>query len=219
MSHKYTVNQVAEYQRCVADPVYFAQEYVKVIDVHEGLIPFDPRPKHVDLLEKAWKNRFVIAKGGRTSGKTTVSWVYALHQILFVERASVALLSVRNEVAKHILHQMKIAYEMLPLWMQQGVLEWNQGSIELENGSRVMASFGGTNALRGQAFTHILMDEFAFWPEPIIEDFWTCVYPTVSSGKTTKVIIASTPNERGNMFDAIWRDAESGTNGYVPVEL
>lgn len=220
VSHKFTMDQVEEFHRCQRDPAYFAEKYVKVIHYDTGIVPFEMRPEHVNFLEKVSPHLRLIANGKRMSGKTTVSWVYALHQMLFTEHANVAILSTTDEHAKHILHQLKLAYEMLPFWMQHGVLEWNKRNIELENGSRAMAAFGGSDALRGHAFTLIMLDEMAFWPERIIEGFWSRIYPTVSSGTKTKVIVTSTPNTRTiSEFDLLWSGAESGKNEFVPVRL
>ena len=93
--------------------------------------------------------------------------------------------------ARDILGRLQLAYENLPKWLQQGVVSWNKGSVDLENGSRVVASSTSSSAVRGGSYNMIFLDEFAFVPTNVAEDFFSSVYPTISSGKSTKVIIVS----------------------------
>ena len=159
----------------------------------------------------------------RQSGKSTTVTSYLLHYILFNQSMSVALLANKLTTARELLGRLKLAYEFLPLWLQQGVLEWNKGSIVLENGSKVLASSTSSSAIRGGSFNCILLDEFAYVPQNVAEEFFSSVYPTITSGKTTKVIITSTPNGL-NMFYKIWMNAnkqpnEEGKNEYCPMEV
>ena len=107
---------------------------------------------------------------------------------------NVAILANKASTARDILGRLQLAYENLPKWLQQGVMSWNKGSLDLENGSRVVASSTSSSAVRGGSYNMIFLDEFAFVPTNVAEDFFSSVYPTISSGKSTKVIIVSTPN-------------------------
>ena len=214
--------QVEEYMRCSNDPIYFINNYVKIVSLDKGTIPFGLYPFQEQLVNTIHDNRFCIAKMSRQSGKSTTVTSYILHQILFNQNMSVAILANKLTTARELLGRLKLAYEFLPMWLQQGVIEWNKGSIVLENGSKVLASATSSSAVRGGSHNFLLLDEFAYVPQNVAEEFFSSVYPTITSGKTTKVVMTSTPNGL-NMFYKIWvnankKDGEEGKNEYVPFE-
>ena len=220
---EFTKEQVEEYIKCSQDPIYFIQKYIKVVSLDEGLVPFNLYDYQEDIVEKVHNNRFVIAKLPRQSGKSTTIISYLLHYILFNQSMSVAVLANKQSTAKDILSRLKLTYEYLPLWLQQGILEWNKGSIQLENGSKIIASSTSSSAIRGGSFNCIFLDEFAHVPNTIAEEFFSSVYPTITSGQSTKVFMVSTPNGL-NMFYYYWKGAtkkqgEKGKNEYVPIEV
>ena len=215
---EFTKEQVEEYLKCAADPLYFIKEYVKIITLDEGLQPFEPWDFQEDLLEKVHDNRFVICKFPRQTGKSTTVVSYILHYILFNPEVNVAILANKLATARELLNRLKLAYEHLPKWLQQGIEEWNKTNIELENNSKVIAAATSSSAVRGGSFNMIFLDEFAYVPPGVAEEFFSSVYPTISSGKETKVLIVSTPKGL-NMFYKMWIDAEEGRSEYVPVEV
>ena len=163
-------------------------------------------------------NRFSICKLPRQVGKTTTSIAYLLHFILFNENVNVAVLANKSAMAREILGRLQLAFEYLPRFLQQGVKEWNKGSIELANGSRIMADSTSGSSVRGRSFNIVFLDEFAFVPNNIAEAFFMSTYPTISSGQSTKVIIVSTPNGL-NLFYRMWEDAIKGRSEYKPIEI
>ena len=220
---QFSKEQVEEYIKCSKDPIYFIKKYIKVVSLDEGLVPFDLYDYQKDIVEKIHDNRFVIAKLPRQSGKSTTIISYLLHYVMFNQSMSVAVLANKQSTAREILSRLKLAYEYLPLWLQQGIVEWNKGSIELENGSRIIASSTSASAVRGGSYNCIFLDEFAHVPQGIAEEFFSSVYPTITSGQSTKVLMVSTPNGL-NMFYYYWRgatkkDGEIGKNEYVPIEV
>ena len=215
---EWTKDQILEYQKCMQDPLYFCQKYIKIVSLDEGLVPFDVYPFQKEILGTIHNNRFTICKLPRQSGKTTTIISYILHYVLFNEQMRVAILANKAATARDILSRLQLAYENLPKWMQQGVMSWNKGSLDLENGSKIVASSTSSSAVRGGSYNMIFLDEFAFVPHNVAEDFFSSVYPTISSGKNTKVVIVSTPNGM-NLFYKLWSDAESGKNSYVPIEV
>ena len=214
----WTEKQVGEYVRCQQDPLHFVKKYIKIVSVDEGLVEFDVRDYQKEMIEKFHNERFVICKMARQSGKSTTILAYLLHYILFNENVSVAILANKKSTAMELLGRLQLAYEHMPKWLQQGILIWNKGNIELENGSKILASSTSGSAIRGGSFNIIFLDEFAFVPSNISEEFFSSVYPTISSGKTTKVFIVSTPNGM-NMFYKLWTDAEEGQNDYSPISV
>jgi len=218
VSVEWTEETISEYQKCMEDPLYFVQNYIKIVSLDEGVIPFDLFPFQKEIIGTIHNNRFTICKLPRQSGKTTTLVAYILHYVLFNSNINVAILANKAATARDILARLQLAYENLPKWLQQGVLSWNKGSLELENGSRIVASATSSSAVRGGSYNMIFLDEFAFVPHNIAEDFFSSVYPTISSGKSTKVVIISTPNGM-NLFYKLWSDAENQINSYVPIEV
>ena len=213
----FTEEQVEEYIKCAKDPVYFAK-YMKIITLDEGLVPFDMYDFQKDMIRVFHDNRFVITKCPRQVGKTTTAVAYLLWTILFQDSQNVAVLANRGETARGILYKLQLAYENLPMWLQQGVVEWNKGRIELENGSVIIASSTSSSAARSGSFNIVFLDEFAFVPTNIAYEFFTSVYPVITAGTNTKILIVSTPNGM-NLFYKIWMDAINKRNNYKPFEI
>ena len=215
---EFTSDQIEEFLKCQRDPVYFAQNYIKIVNVDEGLVPFEMWPFQEKLIERFHANRFNICMMPRQTGKSTTSVSYLLHYAIFNANVNIGILANKASTARDLLARLQTAYENLPKWMQQGVLVWNKGSLELENGSKIMAASTSAAAVRGMTFNIIFLDEFAFVPNHIADDFFSSVYPTISSGKSTKIIIVSTPKGM-NHFYRLWHDAERGANEYVPTQV
>lgn len=220
---EFTKDQVQEYMKCAQDPIYFIKKYVKVVSLDKGLVPFNLYDYQEEIVDAVHNNRFVISKLPRQSGKSTTMIAYILHYVLFNQSMTVAVLANKQSTAREILSRLKMAYEYLPLWLQQGIVEWNKGSLELENGSRIIASSTSASAVRGGSFNMIFLDEFAHVPQNIAEEFFSSVYPTITSGQSTKVLMVSTPNGL-NLFYHYWRGAtkregEKGKNEYIPIEI
>ena len=216
--HSFTQKELDEYLKCAEDPVYFARKYIKIINVDRGLIPFDMWDFQEKMLNTFNENRFSICKLPRQVGKSTTSVAYILHQVLFNENYVVAILANRAPTARELLQKLKLAFEYLPMFLKQGIKEWNKGSIYLANGSRVLADSTSGSSVRGFSFNLIFLDEFAFVPNNIAEEFFNSTYPTISSGKTSKVVIVSTPNGM-NLFYKMWTKAVDKTSTYIPIEI
>ena len=218
VQHNFTKEEVEEYIKCRDDIVYFLENHVKIVHVDEGLIPFSLYPFQKDLIQTISDNRNVIVKTGRQVGKSTTTLGWLLHYVLFNQSKTVGILANKAATARELLSRIQIAYQHLPKYLQQGLKEWNKGSLELENGSKIIASSTSSSAIRGFSFSCILLDEFAHVQRHIADEFIRSVYPTISSGKETKVIIVSTPNGF-NMFYKYWNDAEAGTNDFTPFKV
>ena len=215
---EFTQDQVLEFVRCKEDPVYFAKRYVKIVSLDEGLVPFKPYHFQEKLINNFHENRFNICKMPRQTGKSTTVVSYLLHYALFNDSVNIVILANKASTARELLGRLATAYENLPKWMQQGILVWNKGNIELENGSKILAASTSASAVRGMSFNILFLDEFAFVPNHIADSFFASVYPTITSGKSTKVIIVSTPHGM-NHFYRMWHDAEKGKNEYVPTDV
>ena len=217
MSMQLTEDQVREYVKCAQSPEYFIENYVKIITLDRGFVQIELYPFQKDVVNDINNNRRVIVKAGRQVGKTTIIVGYILWYILFNQDKTVAILANKASTSREILARIKLAYEALPMWIQQGVKVWNKGDIELENGCRVLANSTASSAIRGFSISLLYLDEFAFVPTNIAEEFFTSVYPTISSGTTSKILISSTPNGM-NHFYRMWTEATENQNGFKFVE-
>ena len=213
---EWTQELVAEYVKCAKDVVYFAEKYIQIVHVDHGLIPIALYDYQKEIIEKSQDSRNVIVNTSRQAGKTTTAAVLILHYILFQEHKTVALLANKGDAAREILDRIKIAFEALPRWIQQGVVEWNKGSVEFENGCKIIATATSSSAIRGKSVSYLYIDETAFvdnW-----DSFFASVFPTISSGETTKILLTSTPNGL-NHFYKTFEGAKEERNGYAFVEV
>tara|TARA_R100000005_G_scaffold23798_1_gene10399 strand:- start:6549 stop:8207 length:1659 start_codon:yes stop_codon:yes gene_type:complete len=215
---EFTEENIIEFVRCKNDPVYFTEKHIKIVNVDEGLVPFSMYKFQKKLIKNFHKNRFNICKMPRQTGKSTTVVSFLLHYAIFNDNVNIGILANKAATARDLLGRLQLAYENLPRWMQQGIVAWNKGSMELENGSKIIAASTSASAVRGMSFNIIFLDEFAFVANHLADDFFASVYPTISSGKSTKVIIVSTPHGM-NHFYRMWHDAERGKNEYVATEV
>ena len=218
VNHQYTKEQIEEYVKCSKDPVYFCMNYIKIVNVDEGLINFKMWDFQKEMIHLFKDNRFVITKCPRQVGKTTTTVSYLLWATIFTDSQNVAVLANKGSLARDILAKYQLAYENLPQWLQQGVVTWNKGNVELENGSKVIAASTSSSAIRGGSFNIVFLDEFAFVPNNIANEFFNSVYPVISSGKSSKIIIVSTPNGM-NLFYKLWMDSIENRNNYKNFEI
>ncbi len=215
---EFTQEQIQEFDLCSKDPLYFIQNYVKIVSLDDGLVPFKMYGFQKEIVGTIHNNRFTICKLPRQSGKSTTIVSYLLHYALFNPNCNIAILANKSSTARDILGRLQLAYENIPKFLQQGVLNWNKGNIELENGSKIVAAATSSSAIRGGSYNIIFLDEFAFVPATIAEQFFSSVFPTISSGKSTKMVIVSTPHGM-NMYYKLWSDSINKLNDYVPVEV
>ena len=215
---EFSEENILEFLKCKEDPIYFTRNYIKIVSLDEGLVPFNMYDFQEKLIDRFHKNRFNICKMPRQTGKSTTCISYLLHYAVFNDNVNIAVLANKASTARDLLGRLQLAYENLPRWMQQGIISWNKGSLELENGSKISANSTSSSAVRGGSYNVIFLDEFAFIPNHIADDFFASVYPTITSGQSTKVIIVSTP--RGmNHFYRMWHDAERNKSEYVPTDV
>jgi len=211
--HDWTKEQIAEYMKCKEDPIYFIENYCMIVTLDQGLQPFklyDCQKKKVDFI---MNNRRCILMEGRQQGKTVTAAACILHYTIFQDAKTVAIMANKSNAAREVLARYQIMYEHLPIWMQQGVKTWNKGDVDLENGSRVFTAATTASGIRGKSVNWLYIDEAAIIPNNVAEEFFTSVYPTISAGETTKILLTSTPLGY-NHFWKFWNESEKGTNGF-----
>jgi hypothetical protein len=212
----FTKEQIEEYLKCAEDPIYFIESYCKIVTLDHGIQPFILYPCQVNKVNIIHNNRKVILMEGRQQGKTTTSAAYILWYTLFQESKTVAILANKATAAREVLYRYQLMYENLPIWLQQGVTTWNKGDIELENRSKVFTSATSASGIRGKSVNLLYVDETAIIPNTVAEQFFASVYPTISAGETTKILLSSTPLGY-NHFWKFWNDAQNDRNGFVPL--
>lgn len=216
--HAYTQHEIDEFRKCAEDPIYFAKNYIKIVNVDHGLMPFSMWPFQEEMVSNFHENRFSINLCPRQVGKTSCAVAFLLHYVLFNKDVNIAILANKAATAQEIMSRLQLAFEYLPMFLKSGVVVWNKRFIELSNGSKALADSTSGSSIRGRSFNIIFLDEFAFVPNNIAEAFFSSVYPTISSGETTKVIIVSTPNGL-NMFYRMWKDATEKRSTYSPFSV
>jgi hypothetical protein len=215
---EFSEDQVLEWIKCAEDPVYFAKKYIQIVTLDHGLQSFDMYSFQEEMVNTFHENRFTICKLPRQSGKSTVVVSYLLHYAIFNDNTNIAILANKANTARDLLTRLQTGYENLPKWLQQGVLSWNKGSLELENKSRITAASTSASSIRGGTYNIIFLDEFAFVPNTVADNFFSSVYPVITSGQSSKVIIVSTPYGM-NHFYRLWDDAQKKKNEYIPIEV
>ena len=212
----YTLEQVREITRCIQDPIYFIETYCQIVSLDRGLVPFKLYDCQKEKVNVILNNRKVILMEGRQQGKTITAAACILWYTLFQENKTVAILANKSSAAREVLSRYELMYEMLPIWMKHGVKTYNKGDIELENGSKVFTAATSASGIRGKSVNWLYIDEAAIIPNNVAEQFFTSVYPTISSGVTTKILLTSTPLGY-NHFWKFWNEAEQGLNGFVTM--
>jgi len=214
----YTQFQYDEIIKCSQDIEYFFRNYIWIINLDEGLIKFNPYDFQIDFVKSLQDERFVISKFPRQSGKTTSVGAFLCHSILFQEYTQIGVVANKQKTASEVCKKLQTMYLNLPLWMQQGVLNWGKLGFELENGSRMVVEPTSGTALSGYSISILYWDEMSKCPPNLANDFLASVYPTISSGTRSKIILTSTPIGY-NHYAKFWHDAKNELNGFVPHEI
>ena len=217
VSQEWTKEDIKEYQRCMKDPVYFAETYCKVISLDDGLVPFKLYDYQKKMFNHFNDNRFTVVLACRQSGKSISTVAYLLWFALFISEQTIAILANKGSTAREMLSRITLMLENLPFFLQPGTKALNKGSIEFSNNSRIIASATSGSSIRGMSINLLYLDEFAFVENAT--EFYTSTYPVVSAGKKTKVIITSTANGLGNIYQKIYEGAVQGTNEFKPFRV
>lgn len=214
--HNFTPEQLAELAMCEEDPIYFIENYCMIVSLDQGLVPFKLYECQKRKVRHILDNRKAILMEGRQQGKTITSAACILWYTLFQDSKTVAILANKTVAAREVMSRYQGMFENLPLWMQQGVKTWNKGDVELENGSKVFTAATTASGIRGKSVNWLYIDEAAIIPNTVAEQFFASVYPTISAGQTTKILLTSTPLGY-NHFWKFWNEAEKGVNGFEPM--
>jgi len=213
---KLTKKQISEYIKCSNDIIYFAKTYCKIHTLDQGVQKFVMRKYQERIINKYNANRFNILLASRQTGKTTTTMTYILHYAIFNSDKYIGILANKGDVSKKILRGIKLMYESLPHFLQCGVEIWNKTDVEFGNGSRILSSATSSDSAVGNAYNLLYLDEFSKVDNA--SEFYSSTYPVISSGKTSKLIISSTPNGM-ELFYKLWTEATQGNNTFNPIRV
>ena len=209
---QWTPDLLQEYKKCMNDPIYFVETYVKVISLDDGMVPFILYPYQRRMFEQFQENRFSIVLACRQSGKSISACAYLLWYVLFNPEKTVAILANKGATAREMLNRITLMLENIPFFLQPGSKALNKGSLEFSNNSRILAAATSGSSIRGMSVNLLYLDEFAFVERAA--EFYTSTYPVISAGKDTKVIVTSTANGIGNQFHKIWEGSVQEINEF-----
>lgn len=201
---------IEELIKCREDIVYFAEKYFTIISPAKGKHLIKLYEKQKTLLRAMVDKNRVISLASRQVGKTTTYTIYALHQTIFFPEQKILIAANKKDTALEILGRIQMAYECLPNWIKPGLLEYNKGNMKFSNLSAISGVATGSSSARGSSANILILDEFSFVPHNVCRDFWNSVYPVISSSKTSKVIVVSTPNGVGNLYHTLWEKSQTG---------
>ena len=216
LKETYTEHEVKEYVKCLSDPIYFIENYVKIVNLDKGLELFKLRGYQKRLIEAYYNNDKNIVLSSRQSGKTITTAAFMLWYICFNPDKTAIILANKAPTAREILARIILMLENLPFFLQPGVKTLNKGSVEFGNNSKIIATSTSSDSIRGFSCNFLYLDEFAHVKNAV--EFFTSSYPTITSGKNTKIIISSTPCGL-NLYYKLWMEAKSGRNDFNPVEI
>lgn len=213
-----TPEMVEEWRKCRDDIVYFVRKYMRIVHVDHGMVLFNLWHFQEKMLRNMEHNRFFVSKCPRQVGKSITTAAFILHYMIFNSQKNIGILANKATTSAEILDRVKKGFRYLPDFLQPGVEEWNKTSIALDNGCKLSSHATSSSSVRGQSFSMLFIDEVAFIPQHEWEEFWKSTYPTVSSGKKTKVLMVSTPNGMNHFYD-IWRKAVDRKSTFFPFSI
>lgn len=208
VEYDYSMDEINEIKKCKEDIFYFAEKYFYIVNLDVGrqkIKLFDAQRRAISTIID---NRYTIVCASRQCGKSTLMTVVCLWYTMFMPDYTVAVLANKEDIAKELLDRIKMAYTQLPLWLKAGVWIFSQELVKLTNGSKIMVSTTSVDAIRGKSVNLLFLDEFAHVRKEVADEFFKSVIPTISSSKTSKMIIVSTPNGMGNRYYDIYSSAE-----------
>lgn len=194
--------------------LYFAENFFFITNLDEGKMKIKLHSYQKRILRSLRDSRFVCLLASRQVGKTTLMTIYALWIACFFEDQRILVVANKEQTAINIFKRIRLAYEKLPNYLKPGAVEYGKTAMSLGNGSSIGISTTSSDAGRGDSCNVLILDELAFIDNHLVEQFWSSVYPIISSSKKSKIFVASTPNGTGNLFHELYSGAIDGKNDW-----
>ncbi len=208
--YEFTAAMVNELRKCKEDIIYFAENFFYIVATDRGKEKIKLYEAQKRILRSFVDKRNVIVCSSRQIGKSTMLTVFSLWMICFNDDYRAAIVANKETTAINIFKRIRLAYEQLPNYIKPGVKDYGKTGMTLGNDSSIVVSTTTATSIRGESLNCVLLDEAAFIESHLLEDFWSSVIPTVSSGTKSKVLVVSTPNGIGNKFHEIYTGTETG---------
>ena len=215
-----TEEEIKEYLKCKQSIFHFAKYFTIIGPAGEEKMKLrDYQEKIVKVIcaKIPEKNNRIIMMG-RQTGKTTIATLYILWYALFHKSKCIAVLANKASQAEEILLRIKNAYTELPMWLQQGLVKWNNGEITMENKTKIFCGASSSSSVRGKSIDLLLVDEFAFIDDNMATKFMQSVFPTQAAKKDAMMMLISTPKGMNHFYD-IWTKAIAGKNSFIPCKV
>lgn len=206
-----------EIAKCKLDPVYFIENYCRIVTLDDGIVPFKMYDYQKQMVKLYQENRFCLTLTARQMGKTAAMAAYILWFAIFHETKTVAVLANKMEQAQEIMDRIRMAFEYLPFFLQHGVKVYNKRRLEFDNGSIIFSSATSASGIRGRTVDLCYIDEAAFVENDLT--FYESTYPVITSGKESRMIMTTTPRGARGMFYMLWREAKENRNFYKTIEV
>jgi len=219
MEFEWTPEMVKGLKKAKQNILHFAENYFHIVNLDLGRIKISLYPYQKRVLRSLRDNRFVACMASRQTGKTTMMTIYALWIACFQDDQRILIVANKEQTAISIFSRVRLAYENLPNYLKPGVIEYGKTSMKLANGSSIGISTTSSDAGRGESVNVLILDELAFIPNNLVEEFWKSVYPIISSSTKSKIFVASTPNGSGNLFHTLYTEAEKGANNWKSEKI
>ena len=219
MEYEWTPGMVKSLKKAKQNILHFAESFFHIVNLDQGRMLIDLYPYQKRVLRSLRDHRFVACLASRQTGKTTMMTIYALWIACFQDDQRILIVANKEQTAISIFGRVRLAYENLPNYLKPGVIEYGKTSMKLANGSSIGISTTSSDAGRGESVNVLILDELAFIPNNLVEQFWSSVYPIISASTKSKIFVASTPNGSGNLFHTLYTEAEKGTNNWKSEKI
>ena len=212
-----TVLHQLEWLKCKHDELYFIEKYVKILTLDHGEQPFKLWDYQKELIKSFEDNRFVLSVQSRQSGKTQTTAAHLTHRMTFFPAKKIAILANKFSQSKEIMSRVQMSFERLPIFLKKPVKSFTKISIEFEDLTEIFSAASEGSGIRGKSVTDLYWDEAAFTNNDV--SFFESNYPIISSGKTSRIIVTSTPNGQKGVFYNLYRGGKEGTNTFKVIEV
>jgi len=219
MEYEWTPDMVKSLKKARKNILHFAENFFHIVNLDRGRMLINLYAYQKRVLRSLRDHRFVACLASRQTGKTTMMTIYALWIACFEDDQRILIVANKEQTAISIFSRVRLAYENLPNYLKPGVVEYGKTSMKLANGSSIGISTTSSDAGRGESVNVLILDELAFIPNNLVEQFWSSVYPIISASTKSKIFVASTPNGSGNLFHTLYTEAEKGTNNWKSEKI
>lgn len=213
-----TQDHIDEYTYCAYHPIYTIRNYFKIINIDHGLVNFKLYDFQEQLVKNFFFNNRLLAMFSRQSGKTSTIAACLLFYSSFNKDKNIGIIANKKSTANEVLERIKLMYIHLPNWLKPGIVKWNEGTIEFDNGCKIITSATTATSIRGKSLAVLYIDEISHIGKKMWDAFYKSTFPVISSSKLAKIAITTTPNGKDHFY-YMWQDAIKGNSSFVTQKV